>query len=86
MICCRLRAFVDAAKRALKAGFDVIEIHGAHGYLINQFISPTTNKRTDEYGGSFENRVRFALEIVDAIRAVIPDSMPFFFRCVPLSV
>ncbi len=73
-------AFVAATHRALKAGFDVIEIHGAHGYLLNSFMSPYSNKRTDEYGGSFENRIRLSLEIVDAVRAVIPESMPLFFR------
>ncbi|KAI0366918.1 FMN-linked oxidoreductase [Pilatotrama ljubarskyi] len=73
-------AFVAAAKRALKAGFDVIEIHNAHGYLLDSFISPATNKRTDEYGGSFENRIRLTLEIVDAVRAVIPPTMPLFLR------
>lgn len=74
------RAFVAAAKRALRAGFDVIEIHNAHGYLLDSFISPASNKRTDEYGGSFENRVRFTLETVDAVRAVIPPDMPLFLR------
>ncbi|KAI0643110.1 FMN-linked oxidoreductase [Trametes meyenii] len=73
-------AFVAAAQRALRAGFDVIEIHNAHGYLLDSFISPVANKRTDEYGGSFENRVRLTLEIVDAVRAVIPPSMPLFLR------
>jgi 2,4-dienoyl-CoA reductase-like NADH-dependent reductase (Old Yellow Enzyme family) len=73
-------AFAAAAKRSLKAGIDVIEIHGAHGYLIYQFLSPQTNQRTDDYGGSWENRTRLAVEIVDAVRAVIPDSMPLFFR------
>ena len=73
-------AFVDAAKRALKAGIDVIEIHNAHGYLLFSFLSPASNKRTDEYGGSFENRIRLTLEIVDAIRAVIPEDMPLFLR------
>ncbi|KAI0632054.1 hypothetical protein C8Q77DRAFT_1158732 [Trametes polyzona] len=73
-------AFARAAKRALKAGFDVIEIHNAHGYLLDSFISPATNKRTDEYGGSFENRIRLTLEIVDAVRAVIPPDMPLFLR------
>ncbi|KAG6886943.1 hypothetical protein C0995_003027, partial [Termitomyces sp. Mi166 len=73
-------AFVAAAKRALKAGFDVIEIHNAHGYLLQSFLSPISNKRTDEYGGSFENRTRLTLEIVDAVRAVIPDNMPLFLR------
>ncbi|KAL4248550.1 NADPH dehydrogenase YqjM-like protein [Abortiporus biennis] len=75
-----VQAFGDGAKRALKAGFDVIEIHNAHGYLLHQFLSPFSNNRTDEYGGSFENRVRFTLEVVDAVRAVIPPSMPLFLR------
>jgi 2,4-dienoyl-CoA reductase-like NADH-dependent reductase (Old Yellow Enzyme family) len=73
-------AFADAAKRAVAAGFDVIEIHNAHGYLLNSFISPTSNKRADHYGGSFENRIRFTLEVVDAVRAVIPNDMPLFLR------
>ncbi|MBP0459458.1 NADH:flavin oxidoreductase/NADH oxidase [Streptomyces montanisoli] len=72
--------FADAARRALAAGFEVAEIHGAHGYLIHQFLSPHSNHRTDEYGGSFENRTRFALEVVDAVRAVWPDDLPVFFR------
>ncbi|MCF3965247.1 NADH:flavin oxidoreductase/NADH oxidase [Streptomyces fuscigenes] len=72
--------FADAARRALDAGFKVAEIHGAHGYLINQFLSPHSNRRTDEYGGSYGNRVRFALEVVDAVRAVWPDDLPVFFR------
>lgn len=73
-------AFADAAKRAVKAGFDVIEIHGAHGYLLHSFLSPISNKRKDDYGGSFENRIRLTLQVVDAIRAVIPVEMPLFFR------
>ncbi|MFI9583392.1 NADH:flavin oxidoreductase/NADH oxidase [Streptomyces sp. NPDC052236] len=72
--------FADAAKRALAAGFRVAEIHGAHGYLIGEFLSPNSNHRTDEYGGSFENRTRLALEIVDAVRAVWPEELPLFFR------
>ncbi|MFE9609659.1 NADH:flavin oxidoreductase/NADH oxidase [Streptomyces sp. NPDC006012] len=72
--------FVAAARRALAAGFEVAEIHGAHGYLINQFLSPHSNHRTDAYGGSYENRTRFALEVVDAVRAVWPDGKPLFFR------
>ncbi|MET8011864.1 NADH:flavin oxidoreductase/NADH oxidase [Streptomyces sp. NPDC005271] len=72
--------FADAARRALAAGFEVVEVHGAHGYLIGQFLSPHSNHRTDGYGGSFENRVRFALEVVDAVRAVWPDELPLFFR------
>ncbi|KAK0199672.1 hypothetical protein DFS33DRAFT_1387981 [Desarmillaria ectypa] len=75
-----VESFKLAAHRAVKAGFDVIEIHGAHGYLLCGFLSPTSNKRTDEYGGSFENRIRFPLEVVDAVRSVIPESMPLFFR------
>ncbi|KAJ3460566.1 hypothetical protein MRS44_011433 [Fusarium solani] len=75
-----IRSFADAARRAIKAGLDFIEIHGAHGYLINQFLSPLTNKRTDEYGGSFENRVRFLVRVIEAIRAVIPDSVPLSLR------
>lgn len=73
-------AFVEAAKRALKAGIDVIEIHNAHGYLLCAFLSPTSNTRTDEYGGSFENRIRLTLEIVDAIRGIIPEDMPLFLK------
>lgn len=75
-----VQEFVKSTKRALAAGFDVIEIHGAHGYLLNTFMSPATNQRTDEYGGSFENRIRFVLEIVDAVRATIPEDMPLFVR------
>ncbi|PSR80698.1 hypothetical protein PHLCEN_2v6614 [Hermanssonia centrifuga] len=74
------QGFVDAAKRALKAGIDVIEIHGAHGYLLHEFVSPISNHRTDEYGGSFENRTRLSIEIVDAVRAVIPKDTPLFYR------
>ncbi|KAG5222578.1 FMN-linked oxidoreductase [Salix suchowensis] len=73
-------AFAKAAKRAVRAGFDVIEIHNAHGYLLHSFVSPVSNNRTDEYGGSFENRIRLTLEIVDAVRAVIPPTMPLFLR------
>jgi 2,4-dienoyl-CoA reductase-like NADH-dependent reductase (Old Yellow Enzyme family) len=72
--------FADSARRALAAGFEVAEIHGAHGYLIGNFLSPHSNRRTDEYGGSYENRTRFALEVVDAVRAVWPDDKPLFFR------
>ncbi|MGP4111553.1 NADH:flavin oxidoreductase/NADH oxidase [Streptomyces sp. 4N509B] len=72
--------FADAARRALDAGFQVAEIHGAHGYLIHEFLSPHSNHRTDAYGGSFEGRTRFALEIVDAVRAVWPEELPLFFR------
>lgn len=73
-------AFVAAAKRSLQCGFDVIEIHNAHGYLLHEFVSPASNKRTDKYGGSFENRTRLTLEIVEAVRAVIPQDMPLFLR------
>jgi len=72
--------FRAAAERALKAGFKVIEIHGAHGYLVNEFLSPLSNKRTDEYGGSFENRIRLLLEITAAIRSVWPETYPLFLR------
>lgn len=72
--------FENAAKRSVDAGFKVIEIHAAHGYLINEFLSPLSNKRTDEYGGSFENRIRLLLEIVAATRNVIGNNMPLFVR------
>ena len=72
--------FRAAARRALAAGFAVAEIHGAHGYLINEFLSPYSNHRTDAYGGSYENRTRFALEVVDAVREEWPDDKPLFFR------
>ncbi|MGW7104649.1 NADH:flavin oxidoreductase/NADH oxidase [Streptomyces xanthophaeus] len=72
--------FAAAAGRALAAGYEVIEIHGAHGYLIGEFLSPSSNRRTDAYGGSFENRTRFALEVVDAVREVWPQELPLFFR------
>ncbi len=72
--------FKTASERAFLAGYQVIEIHAAHGYLINQFLSPFTNKRTDEYGGSFENRVRLLLEITDAINLVWPSDLPLFVR------
>ncbi|WP_254919136.1 oxidoreductase [Oceanicola sp. 22II-s10i] len=65
-------AFVDAARRSVEAGFDLIEIHAAHGYLLHQFLSPLTNLRTDQWGGSFENRMRFPLSIAEAVRAVVP--------------
>ena len=75
-----LQLFADAAKRAVAAGFEVIEIHAAHGYLLNEFLSPVSNHRADEYGGSFTNRVRLALEVVEAIRAEMPQHMPLFLR------
>ncbi|KAM0432311.1 hypothetical protein ACHAPT_004851 [Fusarium lateritium] len=70
----------DAAVRAVKAGIDIIEIHAAYGSLLNSFLSPATNKRTDQYGGSFENRTRLLFEIIEAIRSVIPTEMPLFIR------
>ena len=72
--------FKDAAIRADKAGFDAIEIHGAHGYLIHEFLSPLTNKRTDEYGGSLENRTRFLKEILTAVKEVWPKDKPILLR------
>jgi 2,4-dienoyl-CoA reductase-like NADH-dependent reductase (Old Yellow Enzyme family) len=73
-------AFADAARRALAAGFRVIEIHAAHGYLIHEFLSPLSNQRTDRYGGSFENRTRVLHEVVTAVRAVWPERLPLFVR------
>jgi 2,4-dienoyl-CoA reductase-like NADH-dependent reductase (Old Yellow Enzyme family) len=73
-------AWAAAAKRAVLAGFDLIEVHMAHGYLLQNFLSPLANHRTDAYGGSLENRMRFPLEVVQAIRAVVPQSMPVFAR------
>ncbi len=70
----------NAASHALSAGFDVVEIHGAHGYLVHSFLSPITNKRSDQYGGSFENRTRFVKEVAVAIREVWPASHPLFLR------
>ncbi|OBS23113.1 hypothetical protein FPOA_03672 [Fusarium poae] len=72
--------YVEAAKRAIRAGFDVIEIHAAHGYLLHQFLSPVANQRTDEYGGNFENRIRVVLEIIDLIRSAIPETTPLLVR------
>jgi 2,4-dienoyl-CoA reductase-like NADH-dependent reductase (Old Yellow Enzyme family) len=76
----QVQNFKEAAKRAVKAGFDMIEIHGAHGYLIHQFLSPLSNIRTDEYGGSFENRIRFLLEIVDAVNEELDENTALFVR------
>jgi len=72
--------FVTAAKRAEAAGFDVLEIHGAHGYLIQSFLSPLSNKRNDEYGGDLSGRMRLALDVTQAVRAVWPEDKPLFFR------
>lgn len=72
--------FAAAARRAAAAGFKVLELHGAHGYLIHQFLSPHSNTRTDRYGGSLTNRMRFALEVVTAVRRSWPDELPLFFR------
>ncbi|KAI1407970.1 NADPH dehydrogenase [Hypoxylon sp. FL1857] len=72
--------FGAAAKRAVKAGFDVLELHSAHGYLLHNFLSPVTNHRDDQYGGNFENRVRLILELVDEFRKVMPESMPLWVR------
>lgn len=73
-------AFAAAARRAEAAGFDVVEIHAAHGYLLHSFLSPISNQRTDEYGGSLENRTRIVLEVIDAVRAVWPQGKPVFLR------
>jgi 2,4-dienoyl-CoA reductase-like NADH-dependent reductase (Old Yellow Enzyme family) len=73
-------AFTDAARRAIQAGFRVIEIHAAHGYLLHSFLSPLSNQRTDSYGGSLENRMRFLLQVATALRRTIPEDMPLFTR------
>ncbi len=75
-----IQDFAQAAIRAVDAGFSLIEIHAAHGYLLHQFMSPLSNQRTDEYGGSFENRIRFTLEVFQAIRAVVPTDYPVGVR------
>jgi 2,4-dienoyl-CoA reductase-like NADH-dependent reductase (Old Yellow Enzyme family) len=73
-------AFVAATRRAVVAGFDVVEVHAAHGYLLNQFLSPLTNRRDDEFGGSLEARMRFPLEVIEAVRAAWPEDRPLFVR------
>ena len=72
--------FAAAARRAVDAGFDLVEVHAAHGYLLSSFLSPVANKRTDEYGGSLENRLRYPLEVFDAVRAVVPEPVPVTVR------
>jgi 2,4-dienoyl-CoA reductase-like NADH-dependent reductase (Old Yellow Enzyme family) len=72
--------FVAAAERAVRAGFQVIEVHAAHGYLLHEFLSPLSNRRTDEYGGSWENRTRFPLQVATAVRRAVPESLPVFGR------
>ncbi|MBW4439778.1 MAG: NADH:flavin oxidoreductase/NADH oxidase [Plectolyngbya sp. WJT66-NPBG17] len=74
------QSFVLAAQRSLNAGFNLIEIHAAHGYLLHEFLSPISNQRTDGYGGSFENRIRFLCEVVEAVRNVLPDQVPLWVR------
>lgn len=73
-------AFASGARRALAAGFEAAEIHAAHGYLLHSFLSPLSNRRSDRYGGSFENRVRLVLEVTEAVRAVWPDHLPLIVR------
>lgn len=75
-----VQAFAAAARRALAAGFEVIELHAAHGYLLHQFLSPLSNGRTDAYGGSLENRMRLACEVAAALRATIPEGLPLVVR------
>jgi 2,4-dienoyl-CoA reductase-like NADH-dependent reductase (Old Yellow Enzyme family) len=75
-----VHAMADAAVRAVKADVDVIEIHAAHGYLIHQFLSPVTNRRRDQYGGSLENNIRMLVDIIKAIRSAIPADTPLFVR------
>ncbi|MGO1592119.1 MAG: NADH:flavin oxidoreductase/NADH oxidase [Ancrocorticia sp.] len=75
-----VQAFARAARRAVDAGFDVLEIHGAHGYLVHEFLSPASNMRSDEYGGDMVGRARFLLQIIDAVRAEVGESMPIIVR------
>lgn len=74
------RDFIAAAARAIKCGFDALEIHAAHGYLLHEFLSPATNRRADEYGGAFEHRIRLLLEVVNETRKIMPVTMPLFVR------
>ena len=74
------QAFVDSIQRALRAGFDTVELHFAHGYLVHEFLSPVSNKRTDQYGGSLENRMRFPLEVIAAIKAIWPENKALGMR------
>jgi 2,4-dienoyl-CoA reductase-like NADH-dependent reductase (Old Yellow Enzyme family) len=74
------KAFTRATVRAIEAGFDLIELHAAHGYLLHEFLSPLSNRRTDQYGGRFENRIRLVLEVVDAMHAALPAEMPLLVR------
>jgi 2,4-dienoyl-CoA reductase-like NADH-dependent reductase (Old Yellow Enzyme family)/thioredoxin reductase len=76
----QIELFGEAARRAVEAGFDMMMIHGAHGYIVEQFFSPFSNKRTDQYGGSFENRIRFPLEVLAKIRSVVGDKVPIAYR------
>jgi 2,4-dienoyl-CoA reductase-like NADH-dependent reductase (Old Yellow Enzyme family) len=80
MLTAAVQAFAAATRRALKAGFRVIEIHAAHGYLLHEFLSPLSNHRTDKYGGPFENRTRFVKEVVSAVRDAWPSDLPLFIR------
>jgi 2,4-dienoyl-CoA reductase-like NADH-dependent reductase (Old Yellow Enzyme family) len=75
-----VEAFAAAARRAVRAGFDLVEVHAAHGYLLHEFLSPLSNRRADRYGGSLENRMRFPLEAARAVRGAIPEGMPLFVR------
>lgn len=75
-----VQAFADAARRSREAGFDVVEIHAAHGYLLHEFLSPLVNTRTDEYGGSFDGRIRLCLQVIDAVRGIWPEHLPVWLR------
>ena len=75
-----VRLFGEAAQRARRSGFDAVEIHGAHGFLLNQFASPLSNTRTDEYGGSFENRIGFPLKVVEEVRRTVGSDFPLLYR------